>query len=242
VSFERRARIWAALAGLGFIANRSDAHLKFPEFTAERAVELHLEERPIRIDYRLSFGPALAADERRKADRDRDGRLSSIEEKERLDQRTRELGAGLRVCLGRSLDELECRPLAPSQIERIEASGWRAEGPGDFHVAWTLRLDRSAADIGALRFEDAFEVEGVAITDVRITPPEGRPLLLAADARSPSGVAKEFTWIEKTRPPGPRVVLVAWAPPAALSRPALFAALAVAGAGLFLFFRWRRRR
>ena len=241
MSFGRAARSSAALIGLVLFAERADAHREFPELSGERAIELRLDQQPIRIVYRLSLGPALAEAERRNADQDRNGAVSPIEESSRLDRRTRALLEGLRACLGKSLDELACRALERAQVERVEAQGFVPEASRDLHLSWTFELDRSAAEIGALRFEDALSEEGIAITDVRIAPPEAHPLTLAADSRSPNGVASEFTWIEATRPRGPRVVVAAWPPPPLVSRTALLLALTVSAGVLALLF-WRRAK
>jgi len=194
-------------------APSAPAHLRFPTVKAERFIELRLVERPIRIGYRVGFGASLASEQRRLADRDSDFSVSASEGNAALDARTEALLQKLRVCTGRSLEELRCRSLERRDIERVEAEGWTPEPPGHLHFAWTFRLAETAPEIGALRVEDAYEVDGVEITDVQIQPPGHTPLLRAGDALLPAGVAERFSWVEARREPGPRGIVATWAPP-----------------------------
>jgi hypothetical protein len=243
VKLGRAAAVVCALAvAVSAFGSHAAAHLKFPELPGERAIEIDLQQRPIRIGYRLSFGPELAERERGRADRDANGELSALEGNARLDERTRGLIEKLRVCVGPTLENLACHPVFARQVERVEAQGWDPNAARDLHLSFSLKLDESIEDIGALRFEDATTDNQFAITDVRIVAPEAQPLIVAADGQSPSGVATDFNWNEARRPLGPRVVVIAWRPPPLFRTKQL---LAAAGALLILIFaygRWRRRK
>lgn len=230
---------WVALAILA-IASVASAHLVFPDVRGERIIEIHLERDPIQIDYRIGLGMDAAVPVRRAADTNRDFEISAVEGNAALDARTAKLLADLTVCTGRTLDAVSCRHLARTDVERVDAQGWVPGPAGDIHFLWTLDLHASARDIGALRVEDASSQPGVEITEVRITPPAGKPLLVAG-VRDAHSVARRFTWIEKSRPPGPRVIVAAWAPP---PRRVLWLLLGVvlAGAAILGFRRLRKAR
>jgi hypothetical protein len=228
-----------ALVGIFAWAAPSRAHLQFPALKAERSLELYLSEAPIRLGYRVAFGAELAAAERRKADRDRDGVVSAGEGNAALDARSAELLGALRVCGGLALDAVECRELTPKQIERVEAEGWTPGPTADLHFAWLLNLGDGAESLGALRIEDAWKPPGVEITVVRIEPPKERALTAAGEGNLPTGVARELTFIEARRGAGPYVVSAAWpAPQRKWVSGAAFALLMALGALLY----WQTRR
>ncbi len=229
---------WVALAILA-IASVASAHLVFPDVRGERIIELHLDRDPIRIDYRVGLGLDAAVRVRRAADRNGDFEISAAEGNAALDARTAALLADLTICTGRTLADVSCRHPARKDVERVEAQGWVPGPAGDIHFLWTLDVRASARSIGAIRLEDASSQPGVEITEVRITPPAGLPLLVAGD-KAAHGVVRRFTWIEKSRPPGPRVIVAAWPPP---SRRALWlvTGLVLAAAALLAFGRVRRR-
>ena len=211
----RRAAAGGLCMSAVAVAPPGDAHLRFPAVKAERWLELRLAEEPIRIGYRIGFGAALAAEVRKRADRDGDFEISAAEGNAALDARSAELLASLSVCTGAVLEEVSCRRLSLRDIERVEAEGWAPEDSGHLHFSWTIRLGERATEIGALRFEDDYSVSGVEISDVQIDRPAHTPLLRAGDAGRAEGVAASFNWIERLREPGPRVVIAAWAPPRA---------------------------
>jgi hypothetical protein len=231
----------AAAVALLALSTDAAAHLRFPTVRAERWIELRLDESPIRIGYRVGFGTELAKAARRAADRDSDGEVSVVEGNAALDDKTAELLSRVRVCVGRTLSEVECRPLSRRDVEQVEAEGWVPGPSGHLHFAWTLRLASDAADLGALRFEDAWEVAGVEITDVRIKPPRGAALTRAGEGDEPNDVASGFTWIEARRGAGPRVVAAAWPPQAHPSWPLLGLALASTLIGIVAWLRARRK-
>ena len=158
------------------VAPPGDAHLRFPAVKAERWIELRLAEEPIRIGYRIGFGAALAAEVRKRADRDGDFEISAAEGNAALDARSAELLASLSVCTGAVLEEVSCRRLSLRDIERVEAEGWAPEDSGHLHFSWTLRLGERATEIGALRFEDDYSVSGVEISDGQIARPAHAPV------------------------------------------------------------------
>lgn len=218
------------------------AHLRFPTVKAERWIELRLGEEPIRIGYRIGFGARLAGEQRRAADRDGDFEVSASEGNAALDARTKDLLRALTVCTGRSLREVVCRKLELREVERVEAEGWKP-GPNEhLHFAWTLKLRDRARDVGAIRVEDAYEVEGVEVSDVAIDPPAHTSLELAGEGGRAKGVASRFSWLEARRPPGPRVVVAQWAAPPRSSRAGLGVALGVAAALVLGWLGLSRRR
>lgn len=206
----------AAATSIGALLFAPDtaAHLRFPKVKAERWIELRVSEDPIRIGYRVGFGATLAAEQRRAADRDGDFEVSAAEGNAALDARSSEVLSALSVCTGRTLNDVGCRKLERREIERVEAEGWVPGPSGHLHFTWTFRLRERAKDIGALRFEDAYEVPNVEITDVEILPPRHAALTLAGEEGRTTGVSSRFTWIEARRQPGPRVVIASWPPPA----------------------------
>lgn len=223
------------------VTRGGQGHLRFPTLEAEKLIELRLSEEPMRIGYRVGFGAKRAAELRREADRDGDGVVSAAEGNAALDTRTASLLEAVRVCVGRSLSKATCRKLAPRDVERVEAEGWAPGPSGHLHFSWTFRLAESARDSGALRFEDAYEVPGVGITDVQITPPAHAALIRAGDAAVDAGVSERFTWIEKLRTPGPRSVVAAWPAP----RESRAAVLGLVGLGVLCLGAWlatRKRR
>ena len=154
----------------------------------------------------------LARPIRRAADTNGDFDVSAGEGNAALDARSTALIAHLRVCTGRTLKALSCSHLALRDIERVEADGWTPGATGHLVFSWTLKLDRSADQIGALRLEDSYAAPGVQNTEVQIHAPAGKRLQRAGDERTP-GVSTQFGWTEKSRPSGPRVVVAEWPPP-----------------------------
>jgi hypothetical protein len=232
----------AALAVAAVVAASSaSAHMRFPTVRAERWIELRLEESPIGIGYRIGFGAELAKEQRKLADLDRDGEVSASEGNAALDRKTADLLAHLRICTGRSAQELECATLERRAVEQVEVDGWVPDAAGHLHFAWTLRLPADAARLGALRVEDDWQLAGVEITDVRIVPPSHAPLTAAGEGPSPSGVASGFTWIEARRGTGPRVVAAAWPAKPRPSGVLIGLALASLAIGVVVWLRSRRR-
>ncbi|MEB2313246.1 MAG: hypothetical protein OZ921_12495 [Sorangiineae bacterium] len=224
------------------ITSATAAHLAFPDVRGERLVELRLDRDPVQLEYRLGFGPEAAAEARRAADADGDLRVSAAEGARALDARTARLLATLTICAGASLEELACRKLALTDVARVAAEGWEPGPPGDLHLAWTLELGVSPGQVGALRVSDASHEPDVELTEVSFQPPEGRALDLAGELGT-RAVARRLTWIEASRAPGPRVVVVAR--PLAPSRaPWILSGLAVAAAlaTLLAYARARSRR
>lgn len=220
------------------VAPGAAAHLRFPKFEAERAVSLQLEG-PIRITYRVGFGPDRATDLRRRADTDRDGEVSSAEANLAFDARTSDLLKALQVCTGRDLASVSCESLPAEAVREVEATGWKPKPPGHLHFEWVLDLGVTTEEVGAVRIEDHYEVDGVGVTAVDVAAPEALGLLSAgADGRDE--LQREFVWLEAKRQPGPRVVHAVWPPP---SRPRwvllLLVGLLLGGAGGVW---WNRRR
>jgi hypothetical protein len=228
-----------ALAAVLVVSAPALAHLRFPALKAERALELRLDEAPIRLRYALAFGPERANAERLKADIDRDLVVSAAEGSAALDARSAELLRTLRVCKGDRLDALECSELSARQIELVAAEGWNAGPAGDLHFGWTFNLGESVESIGALRVEDAFELPGVEITEVRIEPPRGRALAAAGEGSAPQGVTRRLSWIEARRGSGPRILSAVWPPP---SRHWVTLAIAAAVVALAAALYWQTRR
>lgn len=240
----RRAAAIAGSLAAAIFAQQGDAHLRFPKVKGERLIELRLAEDPIRLGYRVGFGDSLAAQIRSRADRDGDTQVSAAEGNAALDARSAEVLAALVICTGRTPDTTTCRHFSARDIERVEAEGWVPSQSGHLHFAWTLRLKERANEIGAIRLEDAYEVPGIELTDVEISAPPHTPLLRAGDGAVASGVAQRFTWIERVREPGPRIVVASYAPPKPTRKRFLLAAglLALAGAMAWVFLRQRRPR
>jgi hypothetical protein len=215
--------------------------MPLPTVKAERTVEIRLDEEPIRIAYRISFGATLAAEERKAADRDADSAISASEGNSRLDQRTDELLAALEICTGTTLETLVCKKLGRREVERVEAEGWEPDASGHLHLSWTLALPQRAKEIGAIRVDDAWEVPGVEVSDVAILPPKHAVLELAGEAGRSSGVASHISWIEQRRQPGVRSVVAVWPAPRPSSRRKIALIVAIAAllaAGGF----WASRR
>lgn len=238
----RRAAAGGLFAAAASVAAPAHAHLRFPEVTAERWIELRLAEDPIRIGYRIGFGALLAADVRKAADRNGDFEISAAEGNAALDARSAELLASLSVCTGVELEKVTCRRLSPRDIERVEAEGWVPEESGHLHFSWTFRLAERATQIGAIRVEDDYAVSGVEISDVQIGRPLHAALSRAGDAQRAGGVSETFNWVERLREPGPRVVVAAWAPPRARPLGSLLIAAVVVLATLVAWTTHRRGR
>jgi hypothetical protein len=203
----------------------------------ERWIEVRLAEEPIRIAYRVGFGAELAARERKSADADGDGEVSAAEGNAALDARTDALLGALRVCTGRSADALDCRALVRRDVERVEAEGWIPGPTGHLHFSWTLALRDAKSDLGAIRIEDGWQVDGIEVTDVGFDG--ASDLTAAGEGESPAGVAARFTWIESRRAPGPRTFSAAWPPPPERPWLVLLAAglLMIGGAAIWLLGR-----
>jgi hypothetical protein len=233
-------RAASAAAAVLLFAAAASAHLEGQTAKAERTIELRLDESPIRVRYRIGLDPEAAAGERKRADRDGDGVVSSAEGNARLDARSAELLRALRVCTGRTFEDLACRELSSRQISLVEADGWSTGPTGHLHLAWTFTLGMAAAELGALRLEDAVHMPEIELTDVRIQPPRERTLLAAGEGRTPSGVTQRLTWIEARRGQGPRIVSAAWPPPER-RWPAAVAVATLAAAGGLLYWTARRK-
>jgi len=236
-----RAAARRALAAVLVASTPALAHLRFPAFKAERALELRLDEAPIRLRYALAFGPELANAERRKADADGDLAVSAAEGSAALDTRSGELLRTLRICKGDRLEALECSELSARQIELVAAEGWNAGSAADLHFSWTFNLGESGENIGAIRIEDAFEPAGIEITEARIEPPKARALLAAGEGGAPQGVTRRLSWIEARRGGGPRVLSAAWPAPSRRWVTLAVAAAVIALAGA-LYWQTRRER
>jgi hypothetical protein len=189
------------------------AHLRFPTVTAERWLELDLASEPMRLGYRLGFGAERAATERRHADTDGDAEVSAAEGNAALDAHTAALLERVRVCIGPSLSQVECKKLERRDVERVEAEGWAPGPDGHLHLIWRLSLGASARDVGAVRIEDDYQVAGVEMTDVQVQAPPHSALLRVGDGAQPEPASSQFTWLEARRPAGPRVVVATWKPP-----------------------------
>jgi hypothetical protein len=209
----RRAVALSFVLGSLFVAGAALPHLRFPTVRAERFIELRLAEEPVRVAYRVGFGASLADEVRKAADVDGDFQVSVAEGNAALDARTQAFLSAIRICTGRTLEDLVCRRPSLSDVERVEAEGWEPGPTRHLHFSWTLRVRENAADIGALSVEDAYEVAGVEVSDVQIERPSHGPLVRAGDGALGSGVTERFNWVERLRAPGPRVVVAAWAPP-----------------------------
>lgn len=238
---ERALAATGAALALLFASAAAHAHLRFPGVRAERWIDVRLDETPIAIGYRVGFSAPLAKEERRRADRNGDGEVSAAEGNAALDGHTDALLAALQVCSGRTLDALECRALERRDVELVEADGWIPGPQGHLHFAWTLRLGHAAADLGALRVVDGWQIPSVEITDVRIRPPPDTALTSAGEGGQPSGVATGFNWIEARRGPGPREVVATWPARAGRSWLGVAAGGALLLAGAALWLRSRRR-
>jgi hypothetical protein len=232
----------ARLAAVAILLTAASAlaHLRFPAVRAERWIELRLDQDPIRIDYRIGYGAALAKEHRKIADSDGDGEVSAAEGNAALDSRTAELLEGLRICTGDTVEQLECRALRPPEVELVEAEGWIPGPSGHLHFGWTLRLPSGAHKLGAIRIEDGWDAPGVEITDVRIEPPPAIALTSAGEGTSPEGVHTRFTWIE-ARGPEARVVSASWPKPAASRWPLLAIAGALILGGSLSWYRAHRK-
>ena len=194
------------------VAPAAVAHLRYPKLQAERWIELRLDDDPIRVGYRVGFGAKLAGELREEADANGDGEVSAAEANAAFDARTKVLLKKVRICLGDTLEAMDCRELTEEDIESREAQGWVPGPKGHLHFAWKLLPRARAADIGAIRLEDSYDVPGVDISDVSIEAPKHAPLVSAgSDERD--GVSSKFTWLEARRAPGPRIVHATWQPP-----------------------------
>jgi len=191
------------------------AHGGLSSAKAERSLEILLGEDAIRIGYRIGYSGALAAEQRRLADRNGDFEVGATEGTTELDARTAALLNALTVCTGPTLERLDCRKLRGTEVERVAADGWVPGPSPHLHLEWTLELPESTKSAGALRIEDAYDVAGVEISDVRIDAGPGLALTRAGDgsASGTSGVSRQFAWPEARRAPGPRVTVVEWATP-----------------------------
>ncbi len=127
---------------------------------------LRLDEKPIRIEYRVGRGIELSTPIRRAADTNGDFDVSTAEGNAALDARSRVLLAHLRVCTGRTLKQLHCGHLGQQDIERVEADGWVPGATGHLVFSWVLKLHQSVDQIGAVRLEDSYAAPGIEITDV----------------------------------------------------------------------------
>jgi hypothetical protein len=229
---------WLSIA----IASTASAHLRFPTVKAERFVEVRLDEEPIRIGYRIGLGTEKAAEERKRADANKDGEIDTVEGNAALDRHTDELLAALEICTGPTLDATACKRLVRRNVELVSADGWQPQDDNaHLHFAWRLRLDEKSRDIGAIRVSDAYDHGfGVEMTDVEIAEPAHAKLTLAGEEGRKSGVANRFSWIEARRAPGPRVAIAEW--PVSRTSPRrvlVFALLAIAIIGIG--FWWSRR-
>lgn len=201
---------------------------------------LRLDEKPIRIEYRVGRGIELSTPIRRAADTNGDFDVSTAEGNAALDARSRVLLAHLRVCTGRTLKQLHCGHLGQQDIERVEADGWVPGATGHLVFSWVLKLHQSVDQIGAVRLEDSYAAPGIEITNVRIRPPPGKKLLRAGDGRT-TGVHTQFGWTASNRPSGPRIVVAEWPPPSRKAqRVVLLGLVALLAWGLWAV--WRRRR
>lgn len=233
--------VWLLALAVVCVPLAAAGHLRFPKLAAERWIEFRLDETPMRIGYRIGLGATLAQQARRGADLDGDAEVSAAEGNRALDQHSARLLASLRVCEGRSLDQLTCRSFRSDEVERVEADGWKPSPAGHLHFAWTLRLRHSADEVGAVRLIDDFEVPGVAITDVEIRRPRHTALVAAGEGEHPVGVSTQLVLLEARRSPGPRVLSASWpAPPSTNWRGV--AALAALVLALAAAASWHRRR
>lgn len=228
------ARRCLGLTLLGF-ALPAAAHLRFPKLAAEREIQVDLSGPSIQLHYRVGLGATLADQARASADRDGDRKVSALESNAAMDARTASLLRRVSVCAGPSLSDVRCRPLERRELARLESEGWVPDPTRHLHVTWVFDLRLDPHEYGAFRVEDDYqEPPGVEITDVKIKPPNFAALTEAGDAERPGGVTREFTWIERSRPPGPRRIVAAW--PASRSAvasgwPVALAALLLSGLG-----------
>lgn len=179
----------------------------------ERKLVLLLDRSPVRVVYGLSVAGAAAERARIAADRDANGEVDTFEANHALDARASALLEKLRICSGDSLDDVRCEKLERHDIERVDSSGWSRAEPAHLHFVWTLRLQVTTDQIGALRVEDDDASPEIAISSVEIEPPRGVRLLTAGSGSEPRGVASEFNWIEANRTPGPRLISATWNTP-----------------------------
>jgi hypothetical protein len=210
----KRAALPFAVSAALAVTGSALAHGGVPNAKAERSLDVVLREDGIRIAYRIGYGERLAAEQRRLADRNADFEVAVTEGTTELDARTAALLHGLNVCTGPTLERVECRKLQGTDVERVAAEGWVPGPSPHLHFEWTLKLPESTKSVGALRIEDAYEVAGVQVSDVRIDAAPGLALTRAGDGSAETkAVSRQFAWSEARRAPGPRVTIVEWQTP-----------------------------
>ena len=170
----------APLAGVVLWSAQLTAHpLTRPSV---RELTLWVEPPQARLEYVLLLGADVAAPLRLTADTNHSGQVSAIEGNRQLDQLTREVIHGIRICSGGY-----CRQPESRELELVEADGWN--GQEHLHLRWRLRL--SGLESG-VQIEDQGHLSGVHLTQVEIRGQTDR--LTRAGPGDPEGVVTRFAW------------------------------------------------
>lgn len=189
-------RALVGVAGLALVASLSSAagaHIGHPDVRAERYLKLDLAGTP-RLVYTLALGRVAATAERKRADRDSDGRVDEPEAAAAASALGAAIAREVSICAGETLASASCRSLSAEATSLASASGWGGEGAGTLVLEWETRLALSRGD-AVVRVDDRYRPGWIDRTDVAIVGPTDGPLVHAGPVGT-SALTTEMSWID----------------------------------------------